>query len=154
MSNVHKNFTAKKQSRLSIPRQFCQSPATWWFIVLCLNSATGWTDWNWLAGLNSANANPPPTLNFGSSLYIPSFSKTRSPWTVCSFGVIPEQGKKLTQNSLFHSSTAERAIISILVDLWAAQNVFLLLPYLLSHGPNGNLSLLICRCYAMFKSSI
>ncbi len=26
-------------------------------------------------------------------LFIPSFSETGSPWTVCTFGVIPEQGK-------------------------------------------------------------
>jgi hypothetical protein len=53
----------------------------------------------------------------GSSVHISSFSKTCSPWTVCTFGVIPEQGKKLNQNSLFHSSTAERTYILILVDL-------------------------------------
>jgi hypothetical protein len=29
----------------------------------------------------------------GKTLHIPSFSKTRSPWTVCTFGVNPEQGK-------------------------------------------------------------
>jgi hypothetical protein len=49
----------------------------------------------------------------GSSVHIPSFSKTRSPWTVCTFGVIPEQGKKLNQNSLFHSSTAKRTYLNI-----------------------------------------
>ncbi len=86
----------------------------------------------------------------GSSVHIPSFSESRSPWTVCTFGVIPEQGKKLNQNSLFHSSMAKRTYISILVDLRAAQNVFLLLPYLFSHGPNGHLSFWICRCYTMF----
>jgi hypothetical protein len=64
-----------------------------------------------------------------------ALAKTCSPWTVWPFGVIPEQGKKFNQNSLFYSSTAKRAITLILVDLWAAQNVFLLLPYLFSHGP-------------------
>jgi hypothetical protein len=29
----------------------------------------------------------------GKTLHIPSISKTRSPWTVQPFGVIPEQGK-------------------------------------------------------------
>jgi hypothetical protein len=53
----------------------------------------------------------------GSSVHMPSFSETYSPWTVCTFGVIPEQGKKMNQNSLFHSSTAKRAITSILVNL-------------------------------------
>ncbi len=38
-----------------------------------------------------------PSFCFGSSVYIPSFSKTCSPWTVCTFSVIPEQGKKLNQ---------------------------------------------------------
>ncbi len=57
-----------------------------------------------------------PLLIWGD-LFISSFSKTRSPWTVCTFGVNPEQGKKLNQNSLFHSSTAKRTYISILVQL-------------------------------------
>ncbi len=56
----------------------------------------------------------------GWSVHIPSFSETRSPWTVCTLGVIPEQGKKLNQNSLFHSSTAKRTYVSKLVNLWAA----------------------------------
>ncbi len=86
----------------------------------------------------------------GRSVHIPSFSKTCSPWTVRTFGVIPEQGKKLNQNSLFHSSMAKRTYISILVDLRAAQNVFWLLPYLFSHGLNGHLSFWICVCYALF----
>jgi hypothetical protein len=34
-----------------------------------------------------------PTMLKGKTLHIPSFSKTRSPWTVCTFCVIPEQGK-------------------------------------------------------------
>jgi hypothetical protein len=35
------------------------------------------------------------TMRFllGKTLHIPSFRKTRSPWTVCTFFVIPEQGK-------------------------------------------------------------
>ncbi len=89
-------------------------------------------------------------LNIGWSVHIPSFSKTRSPWTVHTFGVIPEQGKKLNQNSLFHSSTAKRTYVSKLVNLRTAQNVFWLLPYLFSYGPNGHLSLWICMCYTMF----
>jgi hypothetical protein len=31
--------------------------------------------------------------DIGKTLYIPSFSKTCSPWTVCTFCVILEQGK-------------------------------------------------------------
>jgi hypothetical protein len=33
------------------------------------------------------------TKKVGKTLHIPSFSKTCSPWTVCTFCVIPEQGK-------------------------------------------------------------
>ncbi len=33
------------------------------------------------------------TKKFGKTLHIPSFSETRSPWTVCTFCVILEQGK-------------------------------------------------------------
>ncbi len=38
-------------------------------------------------------ANMRGTYFIGKTLHIPSFSKTRSPWTVCTFCVIPEQGK-------------------------------------------------------------
>jgi hypothetical protein len=34
-----------------------------------------------------------PSIFLGKTLHIPSFSKTLSPWTFCTFCVIPEQGK-------------------------------------------------------------
>jgi hypothetical protein len=46
-----------------------------------------------LAGCKKHSTSLIVAFVIGKTLHIPSFSKNRSPWLVCTFGVIPEQGK-------------------------------------------------------------
>jgi hypothetical protein len=45
----------------------------------------------------------------GKTLHIPTFSKTRSPWTVCTFCVIPEQGKCVEIFFLFQGAAQNKS---------------------------------------------
>ncbi len=67
------------------------------------------------------------TSILGKALHIPSFSETRSPWTVWPFGVIPEQGKcvKIFLFVLMSSTKWKWWFLSstkIFYYSWAAQN--------------------------------
>jgi hypothetical protein len=65
----------------------------------------------------------PVALILGKTLHIPSFSETRSPWTVWPFGIIPEQEKCIEiYFCLFQWAARNKS-----GDFWAAQK-YLIIP--------------------------